>query len=133
MNVREAILKAADHIESHPDQFNFGSVEVPHKCGTPGCAVGWIQHFMNKDRGQMIDARCFTGRLECGIARTEDVFYGRMDSFAVGQWRHCADLCAKALSLYADKYHPSEPRQGIPDSVARIFAMSPAELAKAMA
>ena len=47
MNVREAILAAADHIETYPKKFSFASVEVPSRrsCGTPGCALGWIGHF----------------------------------------------------------------------------------------
>ena len=45
MNIRTAILKAADSIEQNPHLFSFKSLAIPNKdCGTPGCAIGWIAY-----------------------------------------------------------------------------------------
>lgn len=43
MNIRTAILSAADSIEKHPKLFDFDTMGIPDSdFGTPGCALGWI-------------------------------------------------------------------------------------------
>lgn len=140
MNIREAILKAADHIERNPLDFDFWKTGVPGSCGTPGCALGWIGHFMGETNyfNDVCDV------MGLGITkphlpeRGEFDFYRRMDKIegpAVlhGKWTNSAELCARTLRLYADKYHPAESRAVIPASVMRIFQMSHAELSKELA
>lgn len=120
MNLYQAILLAADHIERNPGEFNFNTCDLPDGpgCGTPGCALGWIGVFGGaKERGN---------GLYCGIALvaftdysggfesigthnplmkiTQSEFYDRMDAL-VGSWKENAADCARALRLYANKYH----------------------------
>ena len=56
MNIRQALLKAADSIEQHPKLFSFHSCELPNECGTPGCALGWLAVHLGKEEfnGRMI-------------------------------------------------------------------------------
>lgn len=144
MNIRQAILKAADHIERNPSAFNFGAVRFPkpNDCGTPGCALGWIGVFAglpdmyarSLDRS---DSWCVlrAAREVLGLpdkCHTDSVFYERMDEVAGTDWRHSAATCARALRLYADRYHPAESRSLIPESVRAIFTATPAELAEAL-
>ena len=113
MQIREAILKAADQIEAHPYDFMFSSVCIPEdNCGSPGCALGWIAFFLGAE------LPAFPGHQEWDVVRAtvalgipshghvDCEFYRRLDSFLSG-WRENADLCALALRLYADKYHPA--------------------------
>jgi hypothetical protein len=38
-DIRDAILKAADHIERNPNRFDFSAVMVPPHCGAPGVSA----------------------------------------------------------------------------------------------
>ena len=136
MSIREAILKAADHIESRPRDFNFGSVLVPHSCGTPGCALGWIGYFSSEcKRGETIESAYREDHpvAVLGLSSQAD-FYRRMDSMRETHghrgWRTSASDCARLMRFYADKYHPAESHSLIPDSVRAIFTMTPQELAR---
>ena len=106
--IRNAVLLAADYIEKFPSEFDFFALNVPtgKHCGSPGCALGWIAHFM----GHRLDD--WSGLV--GVGDIE--FYERMDAFeghdadAAGQygnWKGSAELCAKALRQYAEAYLPA--------------------------
>ena len=120
MNIYNAILAAADHIERNPEEFSFGSIIIPKEpCGSPGCALGWIGHFADAARPHSRSISCVAAndiydekmrrllRLEnplLGITHGE--FYARMDALAGSyDWRREAPTCARALRLYAKKYH----------------------------
>jgi hypothetical protein len=146
MNIRQAILRAADHVQRSPRDFEFREIAVPTACGSPGCAIGWVAHFT----GMTFPVH------GCGIyphhAKTislvhpvcESVFgvdhhefYTRMDALSSG-WRRDPVTCARALRLYADKYHPSEKGTedlctGIPASVRAIFDMTPEQIGAELA
>ena len=121
MEIREAILKAADSIEMNPELFNFSSTVLPSRdCGTPGCALGWIATYS--------DGACLTS---CGrgwlydrvLDINDSLFYNRMSAISF-YWITSAEECAKALRAYADKYHPAKQpakKSAIPDSVMQIF------------
>lgn len=141
MDIRQAILKAADHIERQPHLFSFKEWLMPNDCGSPGCAIGWIGVFSET----VVEKSCHDGiERRSGVAsdvcpavlgiKAED-FYDRMDSIDQTtdfdkRWRRNAGTCARSLRAYADKYHPDASRALIPDNVARIFRMSHAELAR---
>lgn len=121
MNIREAILKAADHIERYPADFNFGSIRVP-ECGTPGCALGWISHFVGEK-----PSRCgFYKAAAAAMGLTAEVlpditFYNRMTELRhAHDWRINSSICASILRLYADKYHPAQ--QEFPAFLANLKA-----------
>jgi hypothetical protein len=138
MNIRSAILAAADHIERYPGEFDFSSVVIPGLgCGTPGCALGWISAFAGyKERRYGF---CEIAGKELGLApeplpdmnpehgSSTYTFYNRMDALdggrAVSTWRDFPDVCAATLRKYADKYHASEKeeKKGIPAEVRAIF------------
>lgn len=102
MNIRQAILRAADSIEAHPELFAFGSIENPNPdCGTPGCAIGWIAHHMGVE-----DWPAHEDLIAYAMGLIPLRFYYRMEGILEG-WRDDATICSKALLLYADKCHPS--------------------------
>ena len=126
MNIRTAMYKAADSIEQNPDLFGFMENGRPDPdCGTPGCALGWVGYHLNIVSKYMPNPTakalgCPREVLITPKPREEFGFFSRMDVFSRTHnydWRHCAPDCAKALRLYADKFHP----QVIPDNVLSIF------------
>jgi hypothetical protein len=115
MNTREAILKAADHIERNPHLFRFSRTEIPD-CGTPGCALGWIGFFMGIEVGACILST------QPAIASDRD-FYDRMTALTDPFWIVSSETCAKGLRLYANKYHPAEIAEiSVSSELNRIFA-----------
>lgn len=118
MNIYDAIMKAADHIERYPREFNFDSCSVPKGpgCGTPGCAVGWMIFFFGSK--ELTFGRF--ARAHMGIEH-EGHFYKRMNAFDFDDgpdWMKDARRCARNLRLYAAKYHSHEKPQPVaPDWV----------------
>ena len=97
--VRSAILLAADHIEQHPELFRFTKCRIP-ECGTPGCLLGWIGHFLGMAPGQSILG------LESPMNADHHLFYDRVSSLLDQQpWTVNAPMCARGLRLYANTYH----------------------------
>src|SRR5271155_908674 len=107
MDIRNAILKAADHIERNPHKFSYvDATNTPRPDGR-GCFVGWVAYFMGEKAGQ-----------KCGSRGTDSPLCHKL--FGVGFMplidrlrdlvpnAHHAELAPKALRLYADKYHPAE-------------------------
>lgn len=131
MTPYQAILAAADHIETQPKAYNFGTYSYPD-CGTPGCALGWIAAIAQlpmDGRYACWDMRLITkffGEDEDNF--TEARFYTRMDKLApeireyegdtVMVWTQEAGACAAALRQYAQKYHAPE-QQSLESRVER--------------
>lgn len=118
MNIRQAILMAADHIEGNPQEFNFSSTAVPSPgCGTPGCALGWIGYFY----GHAVREYGFSDVAKKSMGLDEFEFYDRMAELAnhrfPSEWRRNAEVCAQTMRLYANKYYPAEPVK-LPDWTA---------------
>lgn len=109
MNIREAILKAADHIERNPRDFNWRSVVVPKSRGFPGCAVGWIGHFLGHEHS----ATGFRNAAIQVFNNDERQFYSDMWKIS-DSWTGDAAECARALRIYADAHHPAAPLK-LPD------------------
>jgi hypothetical protein len=108
MNVYEAIMRAGDHIERHPDLFKFSRFCIP-KRGSPGCALGWIGHFAGMEAA-------YTG---AGMRVPKEVlgldgdttFYQLMGKLSGGGgWRYDAEICARTLRAYAAKHHKPTTR-----------------------
>lgn len=117
MNIRQAILLAADHIERNPQLFKFEKVRVPRDCGTPGCALGWIGYFMRLTipfvgyENTSTDVAIAMGLPERhgkGAFTNSGIFYDRMDSLRETTWMRCPMECAKTLRAYANRFHPAE-------------------------
>lgn len=119
MGAYNAIMKAADHIESNPKSFEFCSINMPTLCGTPGCALGWVGFFAGNRRPDMCDVA--EKVLGLSIEDGDQEFYDRMDGL-VNRWRTNPMRCAKGLRLYAEKYHaPPLPYVDLPAIVREIF------------
>jgi len=121
--IRQAILKAADSIEQHPELFNFHSVSLPH-CDSPGCALGWIAvHLNSPELLYSTGSGWWSEKLNKIMGTRGDAhFYQRMRNLYGGfKWRYTAKNCAKTLRKYADKYHPES---AIPASVLAIFKVT---------
>jgi len=117
MNVRNAILKAADHIEKNPDEFDFMAIGFPEpNCGMPACTIGWIGSFLGKRASYGV-----TGFSEEVLGVFALDFYERMDQLGGNTWRSEAAACARALRQYADVHCPAtQPRHsGIPANITR--------------
>ena len=120
-DIRQAILKAANHIEANPGLFDFQSLEVPG-CGTPGCIVGWVGHFMGVEHG----TNCWGD--DCvGIMGVEsNAFFDRMlelqeQDETEEPFTSDVGVAARFMRLYADKYHP-ESYPEVSKELARIFS-----------
>ena len=131
MEIRQAILRAADSIEQNPRLFNFMTSSKPDpNCGTPGCVLGWIGFHlgiiainMPTPTAQALGCPKETLPISNDLVAYEDWgFYRRMTEISGNSlWRYSPGACASALRKYADKYHPATG--GMPDSVRRIFAV----------
>lgn len=128
MNIREAILRAADRIQAEPRHYDFDNNKVPDldNCGTPGCMIGWIGVFAGFKNGEPVSV------VSEALGTSDLEFYHRIRQLSRDGF--CALLAAEdvpaALRAYADKYHPAESRALIPASVRAIFTMTPAELTR---
>lgn len=118
MNVRSAILRAALHIESRPDDFDFMSTQRPKSgtCGTPGCALGWIGFFLDIETPPE-GSDTFLCRVNNALGVSSYEFYDRMDSIdrafrgVPGTWTTNPFRCHVALRVYASQFHPLESPQ----------------------
>ena len=123
MNIRKAILKAADSIEKHEDQYRFGSIDIPDGCGTPGCALGWIGHHLGWKEEEYVDGDFFDSISKVLGIEHHNRFYDRMDDigpefFALWTPQEAAD----GLRKYADVWHPAQrAERSLPESVLAIF------------
>jgi len=121
-----AIMKAADFIETHPDEFDYDAISKPHPCKTPGCAFGWIGYFAGLSKKCAISsytlqvvAKALGFNYEEHCMHDGHPFYARLEDLSPG-WKDGAAVCAKALRLYAAKYH-APVKTGLPDIVRNIF------------
>lgn len=122
MNIYNAIMTAADHIESDPGSFNFSRSRVPAACGSPGCALGWIGFFLGTTGIHACDVAIEIG-VDCTLnpnRKPEGNFYERVDALVGSEWIFNAAKCVKGLRLYAAKYHAPK-RTGLPETVRDIF------------
>lgn len=135
MNIRQAILAAADHIEANPKLFKFSETNIPQECRTPGCALGWIGHFAGVQ--PVRDFPTYNG-ISLVADITESVFkpllgiraidfYDGMDTasgVSHSNWRWSAPECARVMRLWADAHYPvGAPKAsgGLPESILAIF------------
>ncbi len=133
MNIRAAVLEAADRIEAEPDRFDFGSISIPGMtCGTPGCALGWVGAYMGLQATESLSAVSSLSAVCVALGADGGAltFYNRMDEMQCrfgpndSHWSDNARVCAAMMRKYADQYHPAEkPKKnvGIPVSVRAIF------------
>jgi hypothetical protein len=116
MNIYNAIMKAANHIERHPGEFDFNQIPIPGACGTPGCALGWIGFFYGTGKCAQLD-NGYNGAHAVAVLlgfSNAGPFYHRMGELdASRRWSCDPSLCARTLRLYAAKYHTL--KSAVPD------------------
>jgi len=108
--MREAFLKAADHIERHPSRFDFLRVRVPVSPRDCGCALGWVGYFYGLrdcSFGEIL-RYIHPERANSDWSGLDRAFYNAM---AGGRhyWQQDAALCAQRLRAYADQHFPFIP------------------------
>lgn len=101
MNVREAILKAADHIEREPESFDYQSNCKPG-CGTPGCFWGWIGFYGGVQR---VKGESYLHRVNAFVGHNWTVMTDIANSR--GQFIGDPKAAPGLLREFADKYHPA--------------------------
>lgn len=121
MEIREAFLKAADAIEKAPGIFEFGLLNIPDSCGSPGCALGLIGHFLGMNNKEHT-----IGHDVCKAIGIEyDVCFGALTEVTGSNaWIGEPEECVKALRMYADVHHPETKkttRKDMPEKVRKIF------------
>ena len=123
MNIRQAILKAADSVE-HSGNYEFMCVTI-HDCGTPMCMLGWIGHHLGL-RGGISNAVNAIGLKD----EMEFYLFLRAQGINDSAFHSKPSEAARGMRLFADAHfpEPSASRALIPKGVARIFRMSHAEL-----
>lgn len=119
--VYEAIMKAAQKVESDPGNFRFCEADVPSHCGAPGCALGWIGFYLGMNKNATEVARAIRSPSQDIFKSAEAEFYLAMNNLVGHWWYVSAALAAEGLRLYAAKYHAPPARIGLPDIVREIF------------
>ena len=118
MNIYSAAMKAADHIERNPGLFSFMEVGVP-ECGTPGCMVGWVAHFMGVPNEWGVIPDSLISRF-CRAGPAQASGWPGFDATAAAEGFDLYDLhdnpaaAARYLRHYAAKYL-AKPLQAPPD------------------
>lgn len=130
----EAIMLAANYIESHPQDYRFQTRRQPKgmNCGSPGCVLGWIAVFARTParddrRAEEFSVSALQEFLDDRPRPTEaphfeSRFYDRMTALQWGSataalfdagylldtWHYNPQHCAETLRKYAHTYHPVE-------------------------
>lgn len=118
--MREAILRAAEQIEKHPDTFNFYAGNIPRETSGPlgvGCALAWVGHYAGMSGSYDEVARemgvpkikvpgFVPKHLERDWETPHAQFYLHMRKLGDGMWYFSAQKCARGLRRYADKFYP---------------------------
>ena len=108
MDIRTAILKAADRIESNPAAYSFVRSGKPG-CGSPGCLMGWIGFYagVSEDRRNAATYASQVAQQLFGMGHWSQAVY-LITSHASGYAKD-AKVAARLLRAYANKYHPAPP------------------------
>lgn len=138
--MREAILKAADHIERTPGCLNWSNGAVPPRhmplseSTIPCCPLAWIGYFTERSVSGCHEM------VAIDLRSSSSLFYQELDSFVKGYiswkwwytlaedrlffrispWATDRQICADCLRKYADKFFPAK-HEGIPERVKEIF------------
>jgi hypothetical protein len=115
MNIRQAILKAADHIEKTPGAYQFTNNDKPD-CGTPGCMFGWVGVFAGIECGNNL---AYVSEVEQALGYRVTGLAKLADEHGISGYTTCPKTAAQLLRLFAGKYHPT--RDAIPANIRAIF------------
>jgi hypothetical protein len=117
MEIYDAIMKAADQIEWHPETYAFYANEVPGCC-TKGCLLGWIGYFMGvragadvfRDVAPLVGLRPTVSLVASSMGRKHN------------ESPFDTEDAARILRRFAERYKPVPlPHVDLPAKVRAIF------------
>lgn len=125
MDIRTAILKAADHIERNPETYSFHSNDKPD-CGTPGCMLGWVGVFLDVPARESAYTGSYMNRtaMALGLQGMGDFLRfceGYSNRKKLYGFTHDASEAATLLRAFATE-RIAAVKSTIPTSVRAIFA-----------
>lgn len=107
MNIKELYLKTADHIEQHPEEYDFDKYIVP-TCGSPGCILalmGMLSGIKPLTRINTV-AKTLLSLQSCGT------FYRQMFSIRSG-WTSHASIAVSNLRALAKQMTETDEEQAM--------------------
>lgn len=105
MNIYDAMMKAADYIESNPNALNIYNIMIPLDKNGAGCALGWTGYFLGLTDRVYNNVHPLLGVKDPNSSRE---YFERMNALQgkePGVWFHDSARCARTMRLYASKYH----------------------------
>jgi hypothetical protein len=94
-----ALMTVADHIEAHPDRYNYLTSVVPETINDYGCVLAWLCFFTR---------RKYTPRptpfAPSKVIGMEDFEFYSMMNIIDFKWRICPERCVSALRLCAEQW-----------------------------
>lgn len=109
MKSRDILLRAADHIEQHPNSYRFSKIALPTRKEPVGCMIGWMAHCAGH-WSWFGTASADGKRCKKLIGVDEQTFFSRLHKFPQGWgWSGDSSKAVMALRCYANTYHP-DPR-----------------------
>jgi len=120
MNIYDAIMKAAEHVERTPADYNFNRLYVPDKCGTTGCMLGWIGFFLGMFGQTNVAVKKAIGLPHPGA-------YTFLTEMSGGNAYMESNVeAAKTMRLYAEKHHaPPKVRTDVHPFVQKLLEHQP--------
>jgi hypothetical protein len=112
MNISEALCAAAEHIERHPESYNFNLAIVSGK--EMGCMLGHFGRVAGLPAGLPVDTVALTVLGIPAGAFYDDIYKAASNCGGINVVT-CAPLVPNAMREVAKKY------QGIPEDVRAIF------------
>lgn len=106
MKPRDILLRAADHIEQHPQSYRFSKTVLPTRSEPTGCLIGWMAHCAGH-WSWFGAARADGARCKKLIGVDEQTFFNLLRQFSQS-WNWSSDPFDAVLALrcYANTYHP---------------------------
>lgn len=132
MDIRTAILKAADHIERNPSAFNYYAGDIPSSLEQKSCLLGWACYFagFREGRVEQYSSPIGHGYMELTALARRTPGYLKSDMWDF-QFNHIA--AAGMLRLYADAHHPTTkpaiPREPVGSWASLAGIYTPGEVA----
>lgn len=104
LQIRTALLAAAETFEVKPGLFDYGEVKVP-PCGSPGCVVGMIGFHLGMKMGTDISDVAHLLGFDDGSFHEHGMYNAFTEVYGCG-WRDSPKEAAEMLRLYADAKFP---------------------------
>lgn len=98
LNSREAIIRAAEHLEQHPELYNFFETQVPRHPTDKACALGRVGWFLGMRGATYVDVAQRLG-IGWNVADQVDSALGYDFEAQESRWRQAAPVAEWLRSL----------------------------------